>query len=725
MKNVAHFLALSLPLLCVTFRTSSLLHAQTVTPASTSVSFGSINVCPAGKTTPTPCNSTHTLSFNVTAGTTIGSVAILTTGIPDLDFKAKADDTSATLCKAQTYSPATTCTVDVTFAPLAPGARNGAVELLDGSTVLAMTYVYGTGVGPQIAFSPSLKRTLAQLPLGPGFNYVRPIAVDASGNVFIADYGNNTLKEFVAATGTVKTLLSDTPFNQSSTAMAVDGAGNIFVLSQAIDEFVAADDYATVKVFNPGFTPCCGLAIDGSGNFFSDDYNTGEIKEIFAASGYTTVKVLANGSPYSGRPLAIDAEDNVYVGNEKILAAGDYTTVETLGGSGHFEAIVIAVDAAENVYILGDVGGDSNGVYEIMAAGGYSTINKVSANFNEPYTLGIDAAGDLYVIDRDEELKEVLRSQPPAFAFEPTVVGTTSSDSPKSATVQNIGNATLTGSELSLIDATDFKLVAGSGTPPDCTFNFSLAPSAECNLSIDFIPESVGALTGSVVLTDDSGNVTGATQSIALSGTGVPVVAQISPTILQFGSIPYPGSATQTLTITNIATGTLVVDPSSNGRGAIITGNTCGAGIGAGKSCTLQVEFDPTHLGLNTNTLTIATNAGTSPEVPVRGTATGVGSLNTVLDFGTVRGRGNTSTLPLTVTNYGVSGTVTVATETGATSFKATSNGCTAGITAGNSCMIEVQFAPIQANLFQTGYIKLIPSTGSEQIIVMQGTLVP
>ena len=203
-------------------------------------------------------------------------------------------------------------------------------------------------------------------------------------------------------------------------------------------------------------------------------------------------------------------------------------------------------------------------------------------------------------------------------------------------------------------------------------------------------------------------------------------MVRVSPAILQFGSIPYPGSATQTLTVTNITSGTLTIYPSSNGRSAIITRSTCGPGIASGKSCTVQVEFKPVQLGPDTNTLTLDTGVDTNvyTRVPVRGTATGVGSVSTVLDFGTIRGRGNTSTLPLTITNYGVPGSVTVATDTGATTFKVTSNGCTAGITAGNSCNVEVEYAPVQQGS-QTAYLKLIPAPGPSKSSSWRGELVP
>ena len=122
---------------------------------------GSVNVCPSGSNAPAPCSVTQTLTYNVAAGTTIGSVKVLTMGTPNLDFQAQASDTSTTLCKPQTYPSATTCTVDVTFAPLYAGGRSGAVQVLDGSgKVLATTSVYGTGNAPAIAFTPASQSSL-------------------------------------------------------------------------------------------------------------------------------------------------------------------------------------------------------------------------------------------------------------------------------------------------------------------------------------------------------------------------------------------------------------------------------------------------------------------------------------------------------------------------------------------------------------------------------------
>jgi hypothetical protein len=717
--------------------------AFAATPASAqAVNFGSLNVCPAGKTTPAPCSANQTVTFSIPAGTTITSIPILTTGAPGLDFKAKPDDTGATLCKAQKYSSATTCTVDVTFAPLAAGLRKGAVELLDGATVVALTYVYGIGVGPRIAFNPYP----ALIPLGApsATENLSPlgIAVDASENFYISTLkvgAGPTVQEWLASDHytTIKTL-SEIDANRG---IAVDGAGNVFCGSATSDqviELVAARGYAA-KEINGGDGLVHGVAVDGSGNLFvgllSLTHKPG-VLEFPQADGYTTFTTLGSGfnqiwgltADGAGNVFVIDQIETSKADIKEIEAAGGYTTVKTL--SDRFTTPTgLAVDAADNVYVF-----DAK-VYELVAAGGYTERNVIGngglRGEDTNNSLAVDGGGNIFLAEATltsagapaTTIGELPRSQPPALDFDTTLVGSPSYDSPLSTTVQNIGNASLTFSNISLTDETDFSLVAGPATPAACADEIPLAASEECNLNVDFTPQSAETLTGSLVLTDNVDNATDATQSIALSGAGSTV--GVTPAILNFGSIPYPGTATQPLTITNGGAGTLTVAASSNGRGAVITGNTCGSGVAAGKTCTLQVQFKPVQLGPNSNTLTIATNAAANRLVPVRGTATGVGTLTTVLPFGTLTGRGSVSTLGFSVTNYGVPGTVTVGTETGATTFAVVANTCLDGVTAGNSCSIEVRYTPVQANVPQTAYLKLIPSTGPTQVITMTGELVP
>ena len=88
-----------------------------------------------------------------------------------------------------------------------------------------------------------------------GNNFITPlgVAVDASGNIFVADSGNSEVKEIVAQGG-----------------------------------------FATINVLGSGFGDPSAVAVDGAGNVFVADTGNNSVKEILAASGYTTVNTLAS-----------------------------------------------------------------------------------------------------------------------------------------------------------------------------------------------------------------------------------------------------------------------------------------------------------------------------------------------------------------------------------------------------------------------------------------------
>jgi NHL repeat len=71
--------------------------------------------------------------------------------------------------------------------------------------------------------------------LGSGFNEPVGVAVDRSGNVFVADTVNSLVKEIVAVNGSIPpspTILTlGSGFSQPE-GIAVDGSGNVFVADQ-------------------------------------------------------------------------------------------------------------------------------------------------------------------------------------------------------------------------------------------------------------------------------------------------------------------------------------------------------------------------------------------------------------------------------------------------------------------------------------------------------------
>ena len=102
-------------------------------------------------------------------------------------------------------------------------------------------------------------------------------------------------------------------------------------------------------------------------------------------------------------------------------------------------------------------------------------------------------------------------------------------------------------------------------------------------------------------------------------------IVSLSPTGLAFGNVNQGSqSAPQTVTLTNVGTGTLTgvtIAPDSNNF--TVSNNTCGTTVAAGANCTLSVEFSPQSGGVIQGALSFTDSAGDSPQ-PVSLAGTGV-----------------------------------------------------------------------------------------------------
>jgi hypothetical protein len=123
--------------------------------------------------------------------------------------------------------------------------------------VLANVPLYGIGSGPQVTYQPG-----AQSPLGGTFGFTLGLAVDWSGNVFVADEANLAVEEILAVNGSIPTnpivnFLGGRFSFGLPTGLAVDGSGNVFVadkVNNAVEEILAANGHITVKVVVSGFS---------------------------------------------------------------------------------------------------------------------------------------------------------------------------------------------------------------------------------------------------------------------------------------------------------------------------------------------------------------------------------------------------------------------------------------------------------------------------------------
>ena len=615
--------------------------------------FGAVNI---GATSPSMA-----IPFNTSIATTLGSTSVLTQGASGLDF---INANTGTCTTNTALAAGQSCTINVTFTPKFSGTRNGAVVLEDDNgNVLATGYLQGTGVGPQVNFLPNVESTVASI----GLSNPWGVAVDGSGNVYILDSLNNRILKETLSGGsytqsTIPTSSLNYPFD-----LAVDGSGNVYIAdtnnSRILKETPSAGGYSesiVADLLSSGSQPV-GVAVDGSGNvYIADSANSRILTETLSGGSYTQSTIQLPSSVLE--KLAVDGEGNIYVAdsaNARVLketpAASGYTQ-STVPTSGLVMPWGIAVDGNGNLYIT-DTSKETV-LKETPSAGSYIQSAILTSQLYSPSGVAVDESGNVYIADSNNNrvLKEDF-ADAPSLIFANTVVGSTSTDSPRTVTFENAGNAALNFSAVSYPS----NFPESSQETTDCVATTSLPANGSCTLTIDFTPLAAGTLSGSLVLTDNALNNAPSTQSILLAGSGSPAPSftlGASPTSL---TVVQGNSATSTITVTgqNGFSGSVTLAASGLPSGvtaAFGTNPTTGSSVltftasSTASTGTATVTIKGTS-GSLTATTTVALTVSAAPSFTLRASPT---SLTVV--------QGNSATSTITVTGQnGFSGSVTLA----------------------------------------------------------------
>ncbi|MBS0663652.1 MAG: hypothetical protein JSR48_10350 [Verrucomicrobia bacterium] len=245
---------------------------------------------------------------------------------------------------------------------------------------------------------------------GAAFNFPNDVALDQSGNLYVADTGNSSIRKI--APGGVVTTLAGAP----GMAGYADGQG-------------------TAARFNAPR----GLTVDGSGVVYVADYGNHVIRKVtpdgtvttLAGKAGTTGSLDGNGTAATfNQPIAVkvDSSGNLLVSDfqnftiRKVTPAGVVTTVAGKAGSpanwvdgtgpaARFAGPAgLAFDSAGNLYIA-----DSHNyvVRKMTPDGVVTTVAGTAANpgtddgtpgkFNQCYGVAVDSAGNIYVADTANE----------------------------------------------------------------------------------------------------------------------------------------------------------------------------------------------------------------------------------------------------------------------------------------------------------------------------------
>ncbi|MDE1160665.1 MAG: Ig-like domain repeat protein [Acidobacteriaceae bacterium] len=456
------------------------------------------------------------------------------------------------------------------------------------------------------------------------------VAYDAAGNLYIADANNHVIREVVKASGAISTIagtgvegydgdggaatsaLLDTP-----TGIAVDASGNVYIADSHNQRIRKVSAGVITTIAGTGVAGFSGdgaaataatlnlpsaVAVSSAGVVYIADTDNQRVRQVSSTGVITTIAGTGDqgytGDGAAATAAALDSPTGVAIGstgivyvadshNQRVRAISAAGTMSTLAGSGtptfsgdfggdgasSTAALLakptgVSVDANGNVYVadtnnqrVRQLGGgviqtvEGSGGQGFGGDGGVAT----AAVLNAPKAVGVNAAGDVAVVDTlDQRVRGGLL---PTITFGAQGVGVASAG--QAVTVANTGTAAITVSSITFTGT--FQTTTG-GT---CSVEpISLAAGASCTQNVAFLPTAVGAMSGSVIF----GGTGVINQTILLAGTAVPasttttvttslaqVLAQQSTTFT--AQVLPAGLGTPTGTVQFYANGTAIGGP--------------------------------------------------------------------------------------------------------------------------------------------------------------------
>jgi len=300
-----------------------------------------------------------------------------------------------------------------------------------------------------------------------------------------------------------------------------------------------------------------------------------------------------------------------------------------------------------------------------------------------------------------------------ALAFGPVAVGGTAPA--QAVTLMNAGNAPLGIASVTLTGNSAYRLSQNCGS--------SLAAGAACTASVTFMPTQIGAANATLVFTDAGA---ASPQSVALSGTGLGALAQLSASALQFGSQPVGVAApAKTVTLQNGGNAPLGIAlvAVQGGGGAFSLSHNCGSSLAAGGSCIATVGFSPTQPGETQAALVFTLSGGNSPQtVALDGTGLGaVAAVATAVDFGAELSGTVSAAKALTLMNTG-NAPLVVASALVTGDFQVSAAACATPLAPGSGCTVTLSFAPTRSGP-ESGSLQITDNAGVQTVTLTgQGT---
>ena len=337
----------------------------------------------------------------------------------------------------------------------------GSTAVVSGAITIAFGYS-GDGAGA----------TLAKL-AGPA-----GLAVDSSGNLYIATYADNRIRK-VDSKNSISTFAGNSGYGfagdggpatsaqlSAPRGIAVDGSGNVYLADRWNNRIrkIAGGNLTTIAgnglgssggdngpAANAQFNAPEGVAVDKSGNVYISDFYNNRVRLVTASTGAVTTFAGTGVSGFSGdggaatsaklsQPagLALDSAGNLYIADSNngavrmVTPAGIISTVAGTGVPGFsgdggsataakmMAPFAVALDSANNLYIADYYGWirkvtASTGVITTLAGNGtigYSGDGgaATAAQFYNPLGVAVDSSGTVYVADSNNGAVRMIQN---------------------------------------------------------------------------------------------------------------------------------------------------------------------------------------------------------------------------------------------------------------------------------------------------------------------------
>ena len=506
-------------------------------------------------------------------------------------------------------------------------------------------------------------------------NDTRGVAVDASYNVFIADTGNQRVREFTVG-GNINTYAGGGSGNDGSVAtsailgagqgVAVDSSGNVYIAdtyNNRIREVTPSSPPASYGTINTlGGTAIAGffgdggqalaaemyfptaIALDSSDNVYVTDAGNFVVREYNPVTGVIAVVAGTPQSPCRAYPcgdggpalqatfamptsIALDSSANIYIAD----AGTDTIRVVNTGSS----TITVAGVSIPAGYINSVAGTNGTACATPLSGNCGDNGPAASAQLNSPFGVAVDGAGDIFIADTgDNRIREVPATGTNAgnivaYAYKGTsgfgpYIGpalSCSYNTPHYITIDPRGNLYVSGSDFdNIIERVDgvnqtLIVVAGVGTDPKF-FGFSGDGGLATLASLNNSGVAVDGF-GHLYVADDGNNRVREillTPSATLSVNSLTFPTQAVHTV----------SASQSFELTNGGSDDLYISSTAISGPFKLKGTSCKNNvITPSNKCTFSIAFAPVATGSASGSFTINDNAYGSPSQTVTLSGTG------------------------------------------------------------------------------------------------------